>query len=148
MAFLVIRIRGTINVPYWAADTLKFLHWEKRFSATVVPETSNFVGMLKKVKEWIAWTKIDEETLKALIAKRGQRQNYSIAGNDPKQNLDPLVSDIVNEKIGFFEQDVVKPYFSLNSPKGGFKRITKKQYSDGGILGNNKELIDVVRRMM
>lgn len=148
MAFLVVRIRGTINVPYWAADTLRFLHLEKRFSATVVPEATNFIGMLKKVKDWIAWSKIDEETLKDLIAKRGERQVTSNLGSDPKENLDLLASDVVNEKVVFFDQEVLKPFFCLNSPRGGFKRIIKRQYSDGGILGNNKELIDVVRRMM
>ena len=148
MAFLVVRIRGTINVPYWAADTLRFLHLEKRFSATVVPEATNFIGMLKKVKDWIAWSKIDEETLKDLIAKRGERQVTSNLGSDPKENLDLLASDVVNEKVVFFDQEVLKPVFCHKSPRGGFKRIIKRQYSDGGILGNNKELIDVVRRMM
>jgi large subunit ribosomal protein L30 len=148
VAFLVVRIRGIINVPFWAADTLRFLHLEKRFSATIVPETTNFIGMLKKVKDWVAWTKIDEETLKVLIAKRGQRQDIPNVGSDPKQNLDLLASDVVNEKVAFFDQKILKPFFPLNSPKGGFKRIIKRQYSDGGILGNNKELIDVVRRMI
>jgi large subunit ribosomal protein L30 len=36
----------------------------------------------------------------------------------------------------------------LNPPKGGFKKSTIKQFSDGGILGNNKELLEIVKRMV
>jgi len=39
MAFLVVRMRGTVNVPYWAITTLKNLKLDKKFSATLVPET-------------------------------------------------------------------------------------------------------------
>jgi large subunit ribosomal protein L30 len=42
----------------------------------------------------------------------------------------------------------LKPWFSLNPPKGGFKRKTKTQYTQKGILGENNELIDLVRRMI
>ncbi len=74
MALLVVRLRGTVNVPYWAVNTLKSLHLDKRFSATLVPETSNYLGMLKKINHWVAWSKADSEIVKTLIEKRGKEK--------------------------------------------------------------------------
>ena len=62
--------------------------------------------------------------------------------------FDELVDVIVNDKIKFSDQNNIKPWFSLNPPKGGFKRKSKKQFSDGGILGNNKDLLEIVKRMV
>ena len=73
MAFLVVRMRGTVNVPYWAITTLKNLNLDKKFSATLVPETSNYLGMLKKINQWVAWSKADSEIVKTLFEKRGKK---------------------------------------------------------------------------
>lgn len=67
---------------------------------------------------------------------------------DEYKGIDELVNVIVNDKIKFSDQNSIKPWFSLNPPKGGFKRKSKKQFSDGGILGNNKELLEIVKRMV
>lgn len=78
MAFLVVRMRGTVNVPFWALTTLKNLYLNKRFSATLVPETSDYMGMLRKINQWVAWSKADTEIVKTLIEKRGKKKNSKI----------------------------------------------------------------------
>jgi len=156
MAFLVVRMRGTINVPYWAITTLKNLNLNKRFSATLVPETSNYLGMLRKINQWVAWSKADSEIVKTLIEKRAKKRNPKSVSITKKgsenigeyKGIDELVDVIINEKIKFSDQNNIKPWFSLNPPKGGFKKSTKKQFSDGGILGNNKESLDIVKKMV
>src|SRR5678815_670511 len=102
MALLVVRMRGTINVPYWAVDTLKSLHLNKKFSATLVPETSNYLGMLRKISHWVAWSKADPEIIKTLIEKRGKEKNpkkdLSKKGSKSAENykgIDELVNVIV-----------------------------------------------------
>ena len=154
MALLVVRMRGTVNVPYWALTTLKNLYLNKRFSATLVPETSNYMGMLRKINQWVAWSKADSDIIRTLIEKRGKKKGSALESGDEKKTkpeykgIDELVSAIVSDKIKFSEQNNIKPWFSLNPPKGGFKKSTKKQFSDGGILGNNKELLEIVKRMV
>ena len=154
MAFLVVRMRGTVNVPYWALTTLKNLYLNKRFSATLVPETSNYLGMLRKINQWVAWSKADSDIIKILIEKRGKKKNPLLESRDENKNksdykgIDELVDVIVNDKVKFSDQNNIKPWFRLNPPKGGFKKNTKKQFSDGGILGNNKELLEIVKRMV
>lgn len=154
MALLVVRMRGTVNVPYWALTTLRSLNLNKRFSATLVPETSNYLGMLRKVNQWVAWSKADSDTIKILIEKRGKKKASELDSGKEKRTkseykgIDELVTVIASDKIKFSEQNNVKPWFTLNPPKGGFKKSTKKQFSDGGILGNNKELVEIVKRMI
>jgi large subunit ribosomal protein L30 len=154
MAFLVVRMRGTVNVPFWALTTLKNLYLNKRFSATLVPETSDYMGMLRKINQWVAWSKADTEIVKTLIEKRGRKKTPKLdskkegESKDEYKGIDELVNVIVNDKIKFSDQNSIKPWFSLNPPKGGFKRKSKKQFSDGGILGNNKELLEIVKRMV
>ena len=154
MALLVVRMRGTVNVPYWALTTLKNLYLNKKFSATLVPETTNYLGMLRKINQWVAWSKADSDIIKTLIEKRGKKKSPTLESKDENKSksdykgIDELVDVIVNDKIKFSDQNNIKPWFSLNPPKGGFKRNTKKQFSDGGILGNNKELLEIVKRMV
>lgn len=154
MAFLVVRMRGTVNVPFWALTTLKNLYLNKKFSATVVPETSDYLGMLRKINQWVAWSKADSEIVKTLIEKRGKKETPKLdtqkesERKDEYKGIDELVNVIVNDKIKFSDQNSIKPWFRLNPPKGGFKRKSKKQFSDGGILGNNKDLLEIVKRMV
>jgi large subunit ribosomal protein L30 len=155
MAILVVRLRGTVNVPYWAITTLKNLYLNKKFSATLVPETSEYLGMLRKISQWVAWSKADREIVKTLIENRAKNKNPGLdsvnkTGNSKEdyKDIDELVDVLVNDKIKFSEQNNVKPWFSLNPPKGGFKRSTKRQFSDGGTLGNNKDLLEIVKKMI
>jgi large subunit ribosomal protein L30 len=153
MAFLVVRMRGTVNVPFWALTTLQNLYLNKRFSATLVPETSDYLGMLRKIKEWVAWSKADSEIVKTLIEKRGKKITQFDSQKESKKKdeykgIDELVNVIVTDKIKFSNQSNIKPWFSLNPPRGGFKKKSKKQFTDGGILGNNKDLLEIVKRMV
>jgi large subunit ribosomal protein L30 len=154
MAFLVVRMRGTVNVPFWALTTLKNLYLNKKFSATLVPENSDYLGMLRKINQWVAWSKADSDIVKTLIEKRGKKKTPKLdtqkesERKDEYKGIDELVNVIVNDKIKFSDQNSIKPWFSLNPPKGGFKRKSKKQFSDGGILGNNKDLLEIVKRMV
>ena len=86
--------------------------------------------------------------------KRGKKKTPKLdtqkesGRKDEYKGIDELVNVIVNDKIKFSDQNSIKPWFSLNPPKGGFKRKSKKQFSDGGILGNNKDLLEIVKRMV
>jgi large subunit ribosomal protein L30 len=42
----------------------------------------------------------------------------------------------------------LKPWFALAPPRHGFKRSTKKLYGQKGVLGKNKELNVIVKRMI
>lgn len=151
MAYLVVRIKGTVNIPYWASSTLDYLNLGKKFNATIVPETKQTLGMLRKVKEIVAWCSADTETVLALLSKRGRgRGNKPISKEDLPENytnLEALAKDLAEDKIGISKVNF-RPWFALSPPRGGFKKSTKKQYTQDGILGEDKDLISLVQRMI
>jgi large subunit ribosomal protein L30 len=152
MAYLVVRIRGTVNIPHWANNTLDNLNLDKRFRATVIPENPESLGMLRKVKEMVAWTSADATIIKELLEKRGKKTGFkSITNSDLPEGyntIEELASAIADNKIALSKIRSIKPWFALNSPRGGFKRKTKTQYSQDGILGEDKGLTDIVKRML
>ncbi|HET6730618.1 MAG TPA: 50S ribosomal protein L30 [Nitrososphaeraceae archaeon] len=152
MAFLVIRIRGTVSVPYWAKITLENLNLSKKFRATIVPENGEYLGMLRRIKQLVAWCRVDNETVKELLDKKGKKSaSQPLRVSDLPNgyvNLDQLATDIANDTIVISKLDWIKPWFALNPPRGGFKKSVKKQSSQKGILGDNKTLLDLVKTMM
>jgi large subunit ribosomal protein L30 len=152
MAYLVVRIRGTVNIPYWANNTLDNLNLDKRFRATVIPENPESLGMLRKVKEIVAWTSADATIIKELLEKRGKKTGFKPITNsdlpEGYKTIEELASAIADNKITLSKIRSIKPWFALNSPRGGFKRKTKTQYSQDGILGEDKGLTDIVKRML
>jgi len=152
MAYLVVRIKGTVNIPQWAKMTLDGLNLDRRFRATIVPENTEYLGMLRRVKEEIAWTKADAGIVKELLEKRGRKTGYKpLTKSDiPKEykSMDDLAAAIAENKVSMSKLDGIKPWFALSPPKGGFKRKTKTQYTQQGILGDDSELVEIVKRML
>jgi large subunit ribosomal protein L30 len=152
MAYLVVRIRGTVNIPYWANNTLDNLNLDKRFRATVIPENPQSLGMLRKVKDMVAWTSADAAIIKELLEKRGKRTGFKPITNsdlpEGYKTIEELASAIADDKLTLSKLGSIKPWFALNSPRGGFKRKTKTQYSQEGVLGEDKDLADIVKRML
>lgn len=152
-AYIVVRIRGTVNVPSWADKTLRLLNLDKRFRATIIPEEPSLTGMLQKVKNYVAWCKADKETVKTLIEKRARKQGYrKVENNDIKSlgysSIDDLADALTNGKATLSKLDLLKPWFALAPPKGGFKRKTKRMYQNEGISGENQELLSLVKNMV
>jgi large subunit ribosomal protein L30 len=150
MAFVVLRIKGSVNVPHWAKYTLDSLNLYKKFWATILPETPESLGMLRKIKEFVAWSHVDAGLVKELIEKRGKTSGSKpvLKEAGPYNSIDALASDIAEDKVRLSSLQVIKPWFALNPPRGGFKRKTKTQYNQKGILGEDKELENIIRRMI
>ncbi|MCS6767180.1 MAG: uL30 family ribosomal protein [Candidatus Nitrosocaldus sp.] len=145
MAYLVIRLRGTVNVPYWARHTLRLLNLERRFNATIVPEREPYIGMLRRVKEHVAWCRVDASFIRELLEKRGSYGDLTRLGFS---SIDELAEAIASDKVVLSRLEGVRPWFALAPPRGGFRRSSKHMHSDGGILGENRELIELAGRMI
>ena len=152
-AFLVVRMKGTINVPHWAQTTLDLLHLDKRFRATIIPERDNTKGILDKIKHYVSWQEIDITTAKELLEKRARKEGYRKLTLEDVTKLgfkstDDLAKSITEGSVALSKLKPIKPWFALSPPKHGFKRSTKKMYGEGGILGSHKTLLAQVRLMM
>jgi large subunit ribosomal protein L30 len=152
LAYLVVRMKGTVNVPYGANYTLENLNLEKKFRATILPENPQSLGMLRKVKDLVAWTSADVQIIRELLEKRGRRPGSKpLRDSEPAKgykNLQQLAEDIAGERVAISKLEGIKPWFALSPPRGGFKRKTKTSYAQKGVLGENSELAEIVKKMM
>ena len=152
-AYLVVRIKGQADVPHWANTTLNLLKLEKKYRAVILPVKDNTAGMLKKIQHYISWQEIDTKTTKELLDKKGRRTGYKkITSKDISEagfkTIDDLAVSLSEGKISMSKIKPLKPWFALSPPRQGFKRSTKYLYGQKGILGHNKELTSLVKRMM
>ena len=152
-AYLVIRIKGQADVPHWANTTLNLLKLEKKYRAIILPVKENTEGMLRKVQHFVSWQEIDLPTTKELLDKKGRRAGYKkITSEDFSKagfkTIDELATSLSEGKTSMSKLKSLKPWFALSPPKHGFKRSTKRLYGQKGILGHNKELTTLVKRMM
>ena len=152
-AFLVVRISGQADVPYWAVTTMTLLKLEKKYRATIIPEKDNTVGMLRKIQHYVSWQEIDIETVKELLDKKSRKSGYKKITNEDITSIgfasiDELATALAEGKTSLSKLKPLKPWFALDPPRHGFKRSTKKLYGQKGVLGYNKELSVIVKRMM
>jgi large subunit ribosomal protein L30 len=157
MVYLVVRMKGTVNIPNWAKITLDNLHLDKKFRATLIPENEQTLGMLRKIKEIVAWTSVEEGFIREFVEKKGRHTstkllssyiNKSKTDQPNTPDIDKVISDISKNDSFLSKISGLKPWFALNPPKGGFKRKSKLLHSQNGILGENRDLVELVKRMM
>lgn len=152
-AYLVVRIKGQADCPYWATTTMTLLKLDKKYRATILPAKDNTLGMLNKVKHYVTWIELDASLAKELIDKKARKDGYQkITAADLKElgfaSTEALGSALAEGKATLSKLKPLKPWFALAPPRHGFKRSTKKLYGQKGILGQNKDLGTLVRNMM
>ena len=152
-AYLVVRIKGQADVPHWATTTMSLLRLDKKYRATILQAKDNTLGMLNKVKHYVSWIELDASLAKDLLDKKGRKSGYQkISPEDLKElgfnSTDELAAALADGKANLSKLKPLKPWFALSPPRHGFKRSTKRLYGQKGVLGLNKELDSIVRRMI
>jgi len=152
-AYLIVRMKGQVDVPYWAKTTLKLLKLDKKFRATIIPAKENTQGMLNKIKHYVSWQEPDVSITKTLLEKKGRKNGYKTITNEDLselgfKNTEELAKSLAEGKSSLSKLKPLKPWFALSPPRHGFKRNTKKLYGEGGILGYNKELVSQIKNMI
>mgnify|MGYP001564545482 CR=1 FL=1 len=123
---LVIRISGMVEIPEKVQDTLYRLRLRRKYSCVVLPQHKEIVGMIERVKDFIAYGKISEAEFEELINKKKKVEHF-IFGK------------------GSFEDHNLKPFFRLHPPRGG---IDSKTHFPKGVLGNHGEKINALLQRM
>ncbi|MFH1972872.1 MAG: 50S ribosomal protein L30 [archaeon] len=150
----IVRIRGKNHLQTKVADTLKMLRLYKPNGCVVVPNNPVYIGMIKKVKDYITWGEIDKETFELLIKKRGKvtgdkSLTEEYLKDKAKTSFDTFVVDFMDGKKELKEIPGLKPFFRLTPPSQGYERKgIKKPFSLGGALGYRKEKINVLIKRM
>ncbi len=157
--YLVIRIRGTVDVHPDIEKTLHLLRLRQRYAAALYHSSlPGIEGMLRKVQDWATWGEIERDPLIELLRKRGRlygdkpltdewvARNLGLYGGIPELAEKLLAGEIHYHKL---EDKGVKPFFRLHPPRGGFKGSVKKHYGVGGELGyRGSDINRLVLRML
>jgi large subunit ribosomal protein L30 len=151
MAWMVIRVRGTIHARHDIVETLEHLHLTRPNHATVIPERKDYKGMLSSVQGYVTWGEAEPETVTELLEKRGvTTEGESLAGVNLAEvtgidNMGDLTRQVLSN--GLPRAEGVRPLFRLKAPKGGW-RSTKKPFALGGALGYRGRDINALARRM
>ena len=117
----IIRLKGENKLNDRVEYALQTLKLYRRNGCSIIPNGPSFLGMIQKVKDFVTWGEIDEETLKLLNTRN---------------------------KKGDDEKGII--HFALNSPKKGFGRKgLKSSFKKGGAMGyRGKEINELIKRMV
>lgn len=127
--YAVIRIRGGGNTKRDVEDGLKMLKLNKKHSCILVPETKQYEGMIKKLKNWVTWGEISEEMLGKLLHKRGE-----IGKKEAKEIIKG--------------ERKLKKSFKLSPPSKGFKGSIKQHYPKGALGNRGEKINELLKRMI
>lgn len=142
MSICLIRIRGEVGLKSDVKETLNRMRLRKKYSCVVIAHPKpEQLGMIKKIKDFVAFGKINESMFEKLIEKRGQ-----LIDKKKKINAKEAAKEI--EKGKTYEELNMKPFFRLHPPRGGIE--SKKHFGvNKGVLGNHEEKInELLERML
>jgi len=138
--FAVVRIRGAVGTSKPVEDTLSMLNLNSPNRCVVVPETKEYLGMLRKVKDRITWGKIDKKTLSSLLEKRSKISQEKLKEMKIK-NFNDLSDALIKTQIK------LKLVFRLNPPMHGFKS-TRLPYPKGDLGFRGEKINELLERMI
>ena len=151
--YAVIRVRGRTGISKEIRDTLNMLRLTRVNHCVLVPNTPSYIGMLKKVKDYVTWGEIDHETLVKLIRYKGRLYGDKPITDDyikdtlGYENIEELAKALLDEKILYKDIPNVKPVFRLHPPLKGWEK-TKRHFTERGALGyRGKEINELINRM-
>ena len=118
----IILVRGMINVKKDIIATMDKFMLRQKLVCVVVPKNEANRYAAIKIKDYVTYGEISEETYKLLVEKRGEK------GPDGK----------------------VKKFFRMHPPRGGFERKgIKVPFNQGGALGyRGEKMNDLIKRML
>jgi ribosomal protein L30/L7E len=114
-----IRIHGQIGLRKAVVETLYRLRLRQKYACIVLDKpTKEQLGMIKVLRDVIAFGEIDEAMYKKLVAARGQKNT----------------------------EGKLKPFFRLHPPRKGIK--SKVHYPKGVLGDHGKKLNELLERML
>ena len=153
-SFILVRIRGPIDIIGDINDTMRILKITKKFNATIIPDNVYTQGMLKKIKDYVTWGPASPNMVKELILSRGklvgdksieEKDLIKITGYD---SATKIYGDISQGVLKIKDIKNMKPIFRLHPPRKGFKKSTKKAITEKGELGFRNDIDKLILRMI
>ncbi|MBP2133150.1 large subunit ribosomal protein L30 [Methanomicrobium sp. W14] len=151
--YFVVQVRGVVNTSREIKDTLKMLRLHHINHCVLIPDTPAYMGMIRKVKDYVAYGEADSEILATVLKTRGRlTANEKLTDEYIKENsqysdIEAFAKAICSGEAEITDIPGLKPVLRLHPPRKGYKSI-KRTYQQGGALGNyGSEINSLLYRM-
>lgn len=138
--YAVVQVRGIVNTRRDIKDTLKMLRLHHINHCVLVPDTPETVGMIRKVKDYVAYGEVDAATIETLLRTRGRiignvaLTDEYIKANSTFSSIEEFAKALANSETRLRDIPGLKPVLRLHPPRKGYK-TTKRTFVQGGALG-------------
>lgn len=96
----VIRIKGQVGIKNEIKETLKRLNLKKKYNCIVLENPSEVQrGMIKKIRDFVAYGEINEDNYKKLKETRGKNDSNFFRLHPPRKGIDSKKHFGVNKGV-------------------------------------------------
>jgi large subunit ribosomal protein L30 len=153
--YAIIRLRGGVSVRPEIKYTLGLLRLHRVNHCIVVEKNTYNEGMIRKVKDYVAWGDISEDTLEDLLKDRGRLEGGKrlteeyLRENTSLGSIKDLAHTLYEGKVKMKDlmEYKIKTVFRLHPPRKGHKGI-KRSVKEGGELGYHGDKINELLHRM
>jgi len=151
--YAIVQVRGVVKTRREIKDTLSMLRLHHINHCVVVPDTPEYLGMIRKVKDFVAYGEVDADILGTVLSTRGR-----LVGNRPltdeyvKANssfgtIAEFAGAVARGEASLRDLPGLKPVMRLHPPRKGYRTL-KRTYQQGGALGYyGKEINSLLYKM-
>ena len=156
MSYIVVRARSNVGVERKIRETMSYLNLTKVNHAVIIPENDQYLGMLRKAKDYITWGEATEATVEKMLTERGRMSGDSpltdavVKDSTDFKNIKDFAKSVTSGESTVKDVPGLKRVFRLHPPRGpkGWGGL-KRTYVVGGALGPRGEDISaLVERMI
>jgi len=84
----VVRITGRVGLNHDMNETFNRLNIKRKYSCAIFEKpTKQQMGMIEKVKDFVAYGELDKETFQKLVEKRGQKSKTFFRLHPPRGGI-------------------------------------------------------------
>ncbi len=138
--YAVVQVRGVVKTRCDIKDTLKMLRLHHINHCVLVPDTPENLGMIRKVKDYVAFGEVDAGTIETLLQTRGRIVGDSpltdeyIKSNSAFGSIADFAKALASGETKLRDIPGLKPVLRLHPPRKGYK-TPKRTFPQGGALG-------------
>jgi len=136
----LIRITGLTRMDTKVEETLQRLRLRKKYTLVFVKEVPEMLGMVEKVRNFVAYGKVDEKMIAEIIKARGKVLGDTKA---KVKDAEKAAADLLAGKT--LEELKIKPFFGLHPARGG---IDTKHHQPKGVIGPHADISKLIMKML
>ena len=151
--YAIVQVRGVVNTRHDIRDTLHMLRLHHINHCVLVPDTPEYLGMIRKVKDYVAYGEVDAGTVETLLRTRGRTTgdlrftDEYVRTNSGFGGISEFARALVGGSVRIMDMPGLKPVLRLHPPRKGYRTV-KRTFPQGGALGYyGNEINSLLTRM-